>query len=81
MHPVLIFRHAPHEGAGYCASFFEQRGIPYRLIAIDKGEAIPKSLEHISGLVFMGGPMSVNDPLPWIVDAVALINPPSVFVG
>lgn len=74
MHPILIFRHAPHESPGYFATFLEQRGVPYRLIAIDQGEAIPKSLDKTSGLVFMGGAMSVNDPLPWISEELALIQ-------
>lgn len=74
MHPITIFRHATHEGPGYCTTFLDLHSIPYRLIAIDKCEPIPKSLANTSGLIFMGGPMSVNDPLAWIADALNLIR-------
>jgi GMP synthase-like glutamine amidotransferase len=73
MQPVWIFRHAAHEGPGYLADFLTQRGIPYRLIAVDAGEAVPVSPDGASGLVFMGGPMSVNDPLTWIPEELDLI--------
>ena len=74
MLPVAIFRHAPVEGPGYFAIFLEQHGIPWRLIAIDAGESVPVAVDGFSGLCFMGGPMSVNDPLPWIELVCALIR-------
>lgn len=74
MKPVAIFRHAPAEGPGYLAEFLDARGIPWQLIAIDAGDAVPYSAEEFSGLVFMGGPMSVNDDLPWIAPVEALIR-------
>lgn len=74
MLPVAIFRHAPVEGPGYFAIFLEQHGIPWRLIAIDEGETVPVAVDGFSGLCFMGGPMSVNDPLPWIAPVCALIR-------
>lgn len=74
MKPVAIFRHSPIEGPGYFAIFLEGHGIPWRLIAIDAGEAVPDSPETFSGLCFMGGPMSVNDDLPWIEESCALIR-------
>jgi len=74
MLPVAIFRHTPTEGPGYFAIFLEQQGIPWRLIAIDEGEPVPAAVDGFSGLCFMGGPMSVNDPLPWIEPVCALIR-------
>ena len=74
MRPVAIFRHSPTEGPGYFAIFLEQQGIPWKLIAIDEGEALPVTVDDFSGLCFMGGPMSVNDPLPWIAPICALIR-------
>ena len=44
------------------------------MIAIDEGQAVPATAEDYSGLCFMGGPMSVNDPLPWIASICALIG-------
>jgi GMP synthase-like glutamine amidotransferase len=74
MQPVAIFRHSPTEGPGYFAIFLEQQGIPWKLIAIDEGENVPATADGFSGLCFMGGPMSVNDPLPWIDSVCALIR-------
>lgn len=44
------------------------------MIAIDEDEAVPTNAHDYSGLCFMGGPMSVNDPLPWIEQSCALIR-------
>lgn len=74
MKPVAIFRHHPLEGPGYLAHFLDQHGIPWRLIAIDAGDPVPDAVEAWSGLCFMGGPMSANDPLPWIPEALALMR-------
>ncbi|MBI5430776.1 MAG: type 1 glutamine amidotransferase [Nitrosomonadales bacterium] len=74
MNPIAIFRHAATEGPGYLAEFLDEREIPWQLISIDSGDAVPASASGFSGLVFMGGPMSVNDDLPWIAPAEALIR-------
>lgn len=74
MKPIAIFRHAPTEGPGFFADFLDAKSIPWQLIRIDQGDALPASAENYSGLVFMGGPMSVNDDLPWIPPVLALIR-------
>lgn len=35
---------------------------------------MPKDVRRFSGLAFMGGPMSVNDDLPWIGPALELVR-------
>ena len=74
MEPVLIFRHVAIEGPGYFAEFLSRHGTPYRVIAVDEGEGAPTDLQGISALVFMGGPMSANDPLPWVEAELRLIR-------
>ncbi|MDR2365075.1 MAG: type 1 glutamine amidotransferase [Zoogloeaceae bacterium] len=74
MNPVAIFRHSPAEGPGYFAIFLESRRIPWILIPLDSGADVPENADAYAGLCFMGGPMSVNDDLPWIVPACALIR-------
>jgi GMP synthase-like glutamine amidotransferase len=74
MKPVAIFRHTATEGPGYLAEFLDERNIPWQLIAIDAGDAVPRNVSAYSGLVFMGGPMNVNDDLPWIAKVGALIR-------
>jgi len=74
MRPLTIFRHIGCEGPGYLAEVLARHAAPYRTIRIDQGEPVPASIDDTSGLVFMGGPMSVNDPLPWIEQELALIR-------
>jgi GMP synthase-like glutamine amidotransferase len=74
MTPVAIFRHAASEGPGYFATVLARHGVPWREIKVDAGEAVPADPREFSGLAFMGGPMSVNDPLPWIAPALKLIR-------
>jgi GMP synthase-like glutamine amidotransferase len=74
MKPVAIFRHAATEGPGYFADFLREQSIPWQLICIDAGETVPQDVSAYSGLVFMGGPMSVNDDLPWIAEVLELIR-------
>lgn len=74
MKPVRIFRHIANEGPGYFATVLERRAIPFQLICIDAGDAIPPQVDDCAGLVFMGGTMSVNDDLPWLAEEMALIR-------
>ncbi|MCC2680895.1 MAG: Glutamine amidotransferase class-I [Nitrosospira multiformis] len=74
MKPVAIFRHFPIEGPGYFATFLDRHVIPWQLIKIDAGESVPADAGQFGGLVFMGGPMSVNDDLPWIRNELSLIR-------
>jgi GMP synthase-like glutamine amidotransferase len=74
MKPIAIIRHSSTEGPGYFATFLEACQIPWRLIAVDQGESVPDRMLDFSGLCLMGGPMSVNDPLPWISQTCSLIR-------
>ncbi len=74
MKPIAIFRHSPTEGPGYFATYLDSRDLPWRLVALDQGEPVPTHVGEFSGLVFMGGPMSVNDDLPWIAPVLELIR-------
>ncbi|HQT00082.1 MAG: glutamine amidotransferase [Hydrogenophilales bacterium 16-64-46] len=74
MHPVLIFRHSATEGPGYFASFLDRHAIPWQLVRVDAGDPVPEHLNSVSGLCLMGGPMSVNDDLPWIPRELELIR-------
>jgi GMP synthase-like glutamine amidotransferase len=74
MKPIAIFRHSATEGPGYLGDFLDAHALPWQLISIDAGDPVPHEACAYSGLVFMGGPMSVNDDLPWIPQALALIR-------
>ena len=74
MKPVRIFRHVTCEGPGYLSDFLSSRDNPTEIICIDAGDTVPDGLDDVAGLVFMGGPMSVNDNLPWIASELELIS-------
>lgn len=74
MKPVAVFQHCHNVRPGHFASFLLARRVPFELIAIDQGAPLPASIEAFSGLCFMGGPMSVNDDLPWIAQELDLIR-------
>jgi GMP synthase-like glutamine amidotransferase len=73
MKPIAIFRHSPGEGPGYFATFLDRQSLPWTLFRLDDGVSPPPTSGEFSGLCFMGGPMSVNDELPWIPLTLELI--------
>jgi GMP synthase-like glutamine amidotransferase len=74
MKPIAIFRHSPGEGPGYFATFLDRHSLPWTLFRLDDGVSPPPTSAEFSGLCFMGGPMSVNDDLPWIPQTLRLIR-------
>jgi GMP synthase-like glutamine amidotransferase len=74
MKPVLIFRHIACEGPGYLGDYLTSRDIPIQTICLDQSDEVPEDPRASSGLVFMGGPMSVNDSLPSLEKELKLIR-------
>jgi len=74
MKSIAILRHSQTEGPGYFATYLERAGLPWTLVKIDQGEAVPANAAAYAGIALMGGPMSVNDDLPWIPQALHLIQ-------
>ena len=74
MKPIAIFRHIPGEGPGYFATFLDRHSLPWTLLEVDRGVLPPPAPDEFSGLCLMGGPMSVNDDLPWIPRTLDLIR-------
>lgn len=74
MKPIRIFRHIECEGPGSLADVLDDAGVPYEIVAVDQNHPVPPQVNDVSGLVFMGGPMSVNDSLPWIEQECRLIR-------
>jgi GMP synthase-like glutamine amidotransferase len=74
MKPIRFFRHIACEGPGYLGTILDRLQRPYEVVCIDDGHAVPRAFDDVAGLVFMGGSMSVNDPLAWISDEIDLIQ-------
>lgn len=71
---VLAFRHVPAEHLGIIAGCLDAAGPPWKYIDIYQGAASLPPLDLASGLVFLGGPMSANDDLPYIRSEIQLIE-------
>jgi GMP synthase-like glutamine amidotransferase len=74
MRPVAVFRFSQTEGPGYLGEFLTRKGILWTQINVDAGDSVPEDINGFSGLVLMGGPMSVNDEMPWIPPLLKLIR-------
>ena len=74
MKPLIIFRFLAHECPGYLGDFLSAQNLTWQLIKVDEGEPLPSSILDYSGMVLMGGLMSVNDDLPWMTSLLALIR-------
>lgn len=74
MKSIVIFRFVGHEGPGYLGDILDAQKIPWQLVKVDEAEPLPSSILAYSGMVLMGGPMSVNDDLPWIAPLLDLIR-------
>lgn len=74
MKPIRFFRHVACESPGHLGSMLDQRSYPYQLICLDEGIAVPRDLDAVAGLVFMGGPGNVNEPTGWMQQEMELIR-------
>jgi GMP synthase-like glutamine amidotransferase len=72
--PIAVFQHTEVGAPGAVVPILESLGREVMLIRVVDGEAVPTDAGAFGGLVFMGGHMSVHDPLPWISQELALIR-------
>jgi GMP synthase-like glutamine amidotransferase len=63
---VLAFRHVPFEGLGLIAPALAARHIEVDYADLYRPGAAAPDIGPYDGLIFMGGPMSANDDLPYL---------------
>lgn len=63
---VVIFQHIPSEGPGLIGEMIEGRGIHHVIVESFNDDPLPLSPAGFSAAISMGGPMSVNDRLPFL---------------
>lgn len=68
---VVCLRHVSFEGPGTFATALINRGVALERYLVPK-DGLPKDAGDL--LIVMGGPMSVNDSDPWIVEETAFIR-------
>jgi GMP synthase-like glutamine amidotransferase len=66
--PVLIFQHIWCETPGIFLELLREQSLPVETVKLFEGDRLPEDLSRFSGLLVMGGPMSVNDEAdyPWL---------------
>jgi GMP synthase-like glutamine amidotransferase len=71
---VLAFRHVPFEGLGHIQPALESCGVGIDYVDLYHAGAAPPDTAPADGLIFMGGPMSVNDGLPYLEQEIAILR-------
>ena len=71
---VFAFRHVPFEDLGLIRASLEERGISIEYADLFRPGATAPDITQAAGLIFMGGPMSANDDLPWLRQELQLIS-------
>lgn len=71
---VIAFRHVPFEGLGLILPSLEERGIEVEYADLYRPDALPPDAAGAAGLIFMGGPMSANDGLPYLARELEYIR-------
>lgn len=74
MADVLILTHIDYCPPAHLAQVLQARACSFDVRRVDLGELHGYDLERPKAVAVMGGPMSVNDPLPWIADEVAALQ-------
>ena len=74
MPDVLILTHIDYCSPAHLADVLDARGIAYDVLRVDLGQLHGYDLQRPKAVAVMGGPMSVNDALPWLVDEVAALR-------
>jgi GMP synthase-like glutamine amidotransferase len=70
---VLAFRHIPFEHLGRISDSLASHQMEYEYVDLFSGAPLP-DISAAAGLIFMGGPMSANDELPYIRQELDLIE-------
>lgn len=72
---VIAFQHVPNEPLGLFETILRENGTPYEYVRLYETNEVP-SLGDASHLIFMGGPMSVNDEreYPYLKQEKALVR-------
>lgn len=72
---VLICKNIETEGPGTIEDYLRLKNIPYKIVELSTGEALPNS-DNFNTLIMMGGPMSVNEDeiYPYIKEEEKLVR-------
>lgn len=72
--PVAVLQHHADVGPGYFEEWLREHRVDYRLLRLDEGEPVPEVVADFAGICSLGGPMGVDEPLPWIGPELELLR-------
>jgi GMP synthase-like glutamine amidotransferase len=70
---IGVIRHVPFESLGSLEDVLILAGLKYQYFDLFTGQEPPR-METISALISLGGPMSANDPLPFLAGELRLLE-------
>src|SRR5262250_2784175 len=64
----IVLRHTPAEGLGLLANALRDYGVHHRVLDVPRGDALPKDIRGVGGVIVLGGPMAVyeSDRYPFL---------------
>lgn len=74
MRPIALLQHDKTQRPGYLLQFLADIGVEARVFQPEAGDGVPRRARDFSGIALLGSNRSVNDPLPWIGDEIALVR-------
>lgn len=74
--PVLVVLHQERSSPGRVGQMLVEKGFPLDIRRPVLGDPLPQTLAGHSGAVIFGGPMSANDPDPYVKAEIDWINVP-----
>jgi GMP synthase-like glutamine amidotransferase len=74
MKPIAIFQFDRMNHPSEFGAFMASQKMPVRLLRLDLEAKVPENLHEYSAYCLMGGPMMVDDDLPWMLPALRLID-------
>lgn len=74
MTDILILTHVDYCPAGHLAHVLDAQQLDFCVLRADLGELQGYDLDRPKAVAIMGGPMSANDPLPWIGAEIAALR-------
>src|SRR5262249_54117445 len=57
----IVLRHTPAEGLGLLANGLRDYGVHHRVLDVPRGDALPKDIRGVGGVIVLGGPMAVYE--------------------
>jgi len=71
---ILVVLHQAHSTPGRIGQRLERRGHRLDVRRPALGDPLPDTAANHAGVVVFGGPMSVNDPLPWLKEEIDFVG-------